>query len=180
MEQWREISGYEGIYEVSNEGRIRSCLGKTTRTVRHGERHWKQRVLKQKNTRNGKGRTDARVCLWKDGAEKTYLVSRLVAFAWCGGYSKGFTVNHKDGNPLNNYANNLEWVTGADNTRKGFENNQFSTQKKTILVDSSGNEHVFRSMSDASRFLGYNPGYISTLLNRGSEPTALNYTIRIA
>lgn len=174
MEEWREIPGYEGIYEASDEGRIRSCVGKTTITVRHGKRLWKQRVLKQKVVQNVKGRRDARVVLWKDGTEKTYLVARLIAFTWCAGWAEGLTVNHKDGNPLNNNAQNLEWITLAENIQKGFEDGLYP-QKRVVLIDADQNEKSFRSMAEASRFLGYNPGYISTLLLRGREPCG--YTV---
>lgn len=49
MEDWKDIPGYEGIYQASNEGRIRSAPDKTTYTERHGVRHWKSRILKQKD-----------------------------------------------------------------------------------------------------------------------------------
>lgn len=80
MENWKEIPGYEGLYEASDQGRIRTCEGKTTRNARYTKRVWKQRVLKPKKTRRKKnGLYDYHVSLWKDGHEKTWLVSRLVA-----------------------------------------------------------------------------------------------------
>ena len=88
-ELWKDIPGYEGIYQASTLGNIRTCEDKTTHTERHGIRHWKQRTLKQKKCRNSKGRIDARVSLWKDGKERTWLVSRLVGLTWCDGYSHG-------------------------------------------------------------------------------------------
>ena len=48
-EVWKDVIDYEGIYEVSNKGRVRSKEGKTTETEMHGIRKWKQRVLKEKN-----------------------------------------------------------------------------------------------------------------------------------
>ena len=44
-EMWKDIPNYEGIYQASTFGRIRTCEGKTTYTKRHGIRHWKQRIL---------------------------------------------------------------------------------------------------------------------------------------
>ena len=45
METWKDIPGYEGIYEVSDKGRVRTAENKTTHSVLRGERKWKQRVL---------------------------------------------------------------------------------------------------------------------------------------
>ena len=120
MEQWKDIPGYEGLYQASTQGSIRTCEGKTTSSARFEKRVWKQRILKQKLYKNRKGRIDARVSLWKDGIEKTWLVSRLVAITWCDGYLQGLTVNHKNGNPLDNSADNLEWLTRAENIKHGF------------------------------------------------------------
>ena len=127
MEQWRDIPGYEGLYQASTDGRIRTAKGKTTASSRFPVRVWKQRIMKFKyQTRKSGGKKDARVCLWKEGKEKTFLVARLVALAWCDGYEDGLTVNHKDGDPLNNHPENLEWISLADNIRHGFKTGLYS------------------------------------------------------
>lgn len=120
-EMWKDIPGYEGLYQASTHGQIRTCEGKTTSSARFEKRVWKQRIMKQKQCRNGKGRIDSRVCLWKDGKEKTWLVARLVALTWCAGYSEGMTANHINGNPLDNSASNLEWISRAANIQHGFK-----------------------------------------------------------
>lgn len=120
MEQWKDIPGYESLYQASTQGRIRTCEGKITSSARSKKRVWKQRILKQKFCKNRKGRTDARVSLWKDGHEKTWLVSRLVALTWCEGYADGMTVNHINGDALDNSSKNLEWLTRAANIQHGF------------------------------------------------------------
>ena len=122
MEEWKDIPGFEGLYQASTLGRIRTCEGKTTSSARFSRRVWKQRILKQKCNTNKKGRVDFRVELWKGKTHKTFLVSRLVAFTWCEGYKEGMTVNHKNGNPLDNSAVNLEWLSHGDNIRHGFAN----------------------------------------------------------
>jgi hypothetical protein len=123
MEQWKAIPGYEGLYEASTLGQIRTVEGKITSNARYPRRVWKQRILKLKYELRKSGQhKDARVCLWKDGKEKTFLVSRLVAMTWCRGYAEGLTVNHKDGNPMNNYYENLEWITLADNIKHAMKN----------------------------------------------------------
>ena len=122
MEEWKDIPEFEGLYQASTLGNIRSCDGKTTYSTRCGERHWKQRIIKQQLTRNGKGRLDARVKLYKDKKQLTKLVSRLVATTWCDGYKDGWTVNHINGDQLDNRAENLEWLSHGDNIRHGFAN----------------------------------------------------------
>lgn len=165
MEHWKPIPGYEGIYDASDDGKIRSAPNKVTSNALYERRVWKSRIMRQKITRNARGRYDARVCLWKDGKEHTYLVARLVAMAWCDGYSDGLTVNHIDGNPLNNNANNLEWVTLKENIALGFETGLYdSFTKKVKLIDKNGSEQSFNSMSSASRYLGRNHGYISLIV----------------
>jgi len=165
MERWKDIPGYEGIYEASDLGRIRTVKGKTTTSTRHGERAWKQRVLKQKySSRKGSEKKDARVILWKDKKQKTFLVSRLIARAWVKGYSEGMTVNHIDGNPMNNAASNLEWLSLRDNISHGFRTGLYSTQKPCVLVDSKGNRKQYVSQSEASRCIGRTNSYIAFCL----------------
>ena len=171
--EWKDIPGYETLYQASTDGQIRTCEGKVTSNARYSRRVWKQRVLKQSSEHRrgkngalvGKGK-DARVKLWKDGQYKTHLVSRLVAMTWCDGYEAGLTVNHIDGDPGNNCAKNLEWVSGATNTRLGFDNGLFSTAFQTVIKFSDGTEKKFRSMAEASRFLGKNDGWISLVSSR--------------
>lgn len=175
MEQWKDIPGYEGLYQASTDGRIRTCEGKTTSSARFPHRVWKQRVLKQKLS-NKHGRRDARVSLWKDRKEKTWLVSRLVAMTWCNNYSPELTVNHIDGNPLNNACANLEWVTRKTNIQKGFETGLYSTVQKRVLLSNGLKVLEFKSMSEASRFLGKSNGYISQRVKSGI-PILDEYTI---
>lgn len=183
MEKWRDIPGYEGLYQASNMGQIRTCEGKTTSNARYGKRVWKQRIMKQKYSKNRKGRTDARVILWKDGKERTWLVSRLVALTWCEGYADGLTVNHINGNPLDNSAPNLEWVTIADNVKKGFDTGLFANNQKAVALRNGNGEIIlFASMAEASRHIGKSNSYISNYLkkniNYATDKNGNKYEIR--
>ena len=167
MEVWRDVIGYEGIYEVSDFGRIRTHKDKTTFIKIRGVRHWKQRILKQKIYSNKRGRRDAKVSLWKDGKEKTWLVARIVGMAWCDGYYDGATINHINGNSLDNSAVNLEWVSLRENINHGFKTGLYANSQKTIcLKELGGTYYRFCSMADASRFLGRCSGYVSGCLKR--------------
>lgn len=174
MEEWRDIPGYEGIYEASNQGRIRTKAGKITRSAIFPKRVWKQRILKQKKHPNKKGRIDARVCLWKNGEEKTWLVSRLIALTWCEGYAPDMTVNHKDGDHLNNDASNLEWISLKENIRQGFKDGLYASKMKPVTLYRNGYEYRFSSLSETSRFLGRCHGYVHYCIKQGKTTLTNN------
>lgn len=180
MEEWKSIPGYEMLYEASSEGRIRTCEGKVTSNALYKHRVWKQRIMKQKCQRNNKGRLDYRVSLWKDGKEKTWLVARLVALTFCDGYSDGMTVNHIDGNNLNNKADNLEWCSLKDNIQKGFLDGLYrGISKPVVFVGQDGKELYFRSLSEASRFLGRSITYITDSIAKREGILKEGYTIKL-
>lgn len=97
-EVWKPIAGYEGLYEVSNQGRVRSLKGK-------------QKIRKFWKINRGY----MSVRLSKNGKSQTCLVHRLVAATFCNKPEGCDVVNHIDNNPLNNQAENLEWVTQKRN-----------------------------------------------------------------
>ena len=169
MEIWKDIPNYEGLYEASNRGNIRSKEGKVTYTERHGKRVWESRVLKEKNP---SGR-DKRVTLWKDGDHKDYLVHRLVAKTFIPNPENKPCINHIDGNPRNNNIENLEWCTYEENERHSRDNGLDGHSKITFLINKeTGMKSKFFSMAEASRFLGKSNGYISSLLKRDIKETA--------
>ena len=182
-EIWKDIPGYEGVYQASNLGRIRTAEGKTTYTKFHGQRKWTQRVLKPKACRDFNA-CGYRVSLWKDGKHKDFLVARLVCTTWHENLiDTKMTVNHKDGNRLNNHIDNLEWLSLGDNIRHGFEHGLYK-QDKTILTSvSTGEKFEFRSKSEASKFLRRNPGYLNCLVQNKREyatsPDGEKYTYHV-
>ena len=96
-EVWKDIEGYEGIYQVSSFGRVRR--------------------VKDGSLMNGNTRKDGykQVTLCKEGEGRAYGVHRLVALAFVEGYADGLVVNHKDEDKQNNHADNLEWCTRSYN-----------------------------------------------------------------
>lgn len=166
-EIWKKIDNYEG-YEISNFGRIRTH-NKITHTDLHGARKWKDKILKPKISQKDKC---ARIELWKNGEHKTFLVHRLVANAFLEKMiGTEMTVNHKDGNRLNNRVDNLEWLSRADNIKHGFNNNLYSTQVHCALTDKNGNIFNFRSLSEASKYLQRSHSYISDSIKKGRNIT---------
>ena len=167
-EIWKNIQGFSG-YQVSNLGRVRTH-NKTTYTIRHGIRHWKDRILKQKIRKDN----CCQVNLWRDGESTTHYVHRLVAETFLGIPNDDMTINHKDGNRLNNCVTNLEWLSRADNIRHGFNNNLYSTQKKCTLMDCNGKTYDFTSLSKASKFLGRSHTYISNRMKHNGRIYDIN------
>ena len=160
-EIWKNIEYYPG-YQVSNFGRVRTH-NKITYSKLHGERHWKDRILKEANDKKNKMLS---VCLYKNGKQKRYLIHRLVAETFLG-KQKNMTVNHKDGNRYNNKVDNLEWLSLKDNIIHGFKTGLYHTQKNVKIINKNNNYYkTFRSMSEASKAIGKNHGYISSKIKR--------------
>jgi hypothetical protein len=121
MEQWLDVVGFEGIYQVSNFGRIRSI--KTGKI--------KEQTIQDNDTRPYLG-------LWKNNKQKICRPHKLVMEAFVGIRPQGMECCHNDGNPQNNHLNNLRWDTSknnhADKVKHGTTNRgeQCGTAKLTL------------------------------------------------
>jgi hypothetical protein len=111
-EIWKDVIGYEGFYQVSNLGRVRSF----DRLVKRN-RHIKGRI--HKLTLHSDGYYIA--TLYKENKEKKYKAHRLVAMAFVQNPNNKPFINHKDGNKLNNLPENLEWCTIVENNKHAFD-----------------------------------------------------------
>lgn len=128
MEEWRDIAGYEGLYQVSNLGRVRS-LDRVIKCV-DSIRRYKGCMLRLAKQGNGY----MSVSLQKSGDRKTKLVHRLVAQAFIQNPDNLPEVNHLDENKENNVVDNLEWVTQAENNAygEGYINRSKNAPKGSI------------------------------------------------
>lgn len=117
MEEWRDIPDYEGLYQASNLGRIRSL----DREVNHnygGKAVKKGKILKpHKRICCGKERWQAH--LQKDGKNTGFVWSRCIYTAFYGPIPEGMQVNHIDEDPTNNKLDNLNLMTPKENTNWG-------------------------------------------------------------
>ena len=121
MEEWRSVPGYKGYYEVSSEGNVRSV---DRVIVRHGRNTFlRSQPMKQYVDSAGYLNFMA-----TKGSRKTHLmVHRCVALAFISNPQNKLTVNHKDGNKLNNSVANLEWATYSENLSHAYVNHLRNT-----------------------------------------------------
>lgn len=105
-EQWRDIKGYEGLYQISNFGRIKSL-------------HYKNHRIMSVSVSN-KGYE--RLVLSKNGKHQSVCVHVLVAKTFVANPDNKREVNHKDGDKSNNRADNLEWSTRSENMKHAHKN----------------------------------------------------------
>ena len=132
-EQWRDVKGYEGKYQVSNLGNVRSLDMKQTRFngLVRCEFQIKGRDLKPFQT--GKGYKRDQGYLTIKIAGKSYKVHRLVAEAFLDNPNNFEQVNHIDGNKDNNAVSNLEWCNNKQNAIHAAKNGLTPSGSKSIL-----------------------------------------------
>lgn len=173
-EIWKDIKGYEGLYQASNLGRIRSF-------PRRGTHCNSVKVLK--SNKNHKGYLT--LSLTKNCKRKTVSVHRIVALTFIPNPNNLPQINHKDGNKLNNNVENLEWVTNYDNMQHsiklGLRKNSYKKGKehfKSVIVNQYDLEHNFIKqwycVNDIERKLGFNNKNICACC-RKKRPTAYGY-----
>lgn len=102
MEEWRDVTGYDGLYQVSSNGRVKSLGG-----------NWRRKCGELSQRKNTHGYSVVNLSM--NGVRKTFSVHRLVAEAFIKKEEGKNHVNHIDGDKSNNDANNLEWCTAREN-----------------------------------------------------------------
>ena len=167
IEEWKDIKGYEGRYQVSNLGRVKS-LSHMKYMGSSGYRLMPERILKESNKRGYKC-----VVLCNEIGHKHIGVHRLVALHFIPNPLNLPQVNHIDENKENNIVDNLEWVTAKENINHGTSlERRALTQRitkacKTVYqYDMNGNlVGTYISTHDASRKTGFDRGAIGHCCN---------------
>lgn len=165
MEEWRDIKGYEGLYQVSNEGRVKT-LGRTV-TYRTGKiRYFEPKVLSQYYDKDGY----CQVSFCINGKNYNKKVHRLVAQAFIPNPNNYPMVNHKDECKTNNFVENLEWCDCKYNLNYGtnpariserVRNNKYLS-KEVVQITLDGNiVRVYPSTREVERELGLNHTCVS-------------------
>lgn len=163
VEEWKDIKDYEGLYQISNTGKVKSLYRDT------------EKILIGDVIRSGKGYLS--VGLTKNKKVKSFLTHRLVAQAFIPNPENKPEVNHIDGNTLNNNVSNLEWCTHRENInhawKTGLNENQreklrkmnplkarkyeFAERRKKPVIQMDLNNNVireFKSAQDATKYYG--------------------------
>lgn len=149
MEIWKTIEGYNGEYQISNQGRVKSIARWGMNWNR--ERIWLEEIILSQST-NTTGYKMVNL------HKKPRLVHRLVAEAFIPNPQNLTVVNHLDGNKTNNRAENLEWTTPKGNTEHAIKTGLFKPQERgKALVqynDRLEPVHVYKTCAEASRAIG--------------------------
>lgn len=189
MEIWKPVVGYEGLYEVSDLGRVRS-LDRDIPMVRGKQRytlHTKGQIIVPHERRHGY----LAVCLYgkesKNGRFRQISVHRMVAEAFLPNPSGHKEVNHLDENKQNNVLSNLEWCDRKRNTNYGTAIERRAKKlingpkaKAVDQLDLNGNYiRTFPSMAEAKRQMGYEQSAICYAI-KGKFSQAYGYKWRYA
>ena len=157
-EEWRPIPGYEGLYEVSNTGLIRSV--ERIITYVDGRKHRYESVVKKPYiAHNGYYNVGL------DSKGKHLTIHRCVATAFIDNPNGLKVVNHKDGNKLNNNVDNLEWTTSSENNKHAFKIGLKSNPTRPVRCLETG--MIFNSVTDAANHLNGNRNNLSTAIKKG-------------
>lgn len=167
QEVWKAIAGFEGLYEVSNFGRVRRifCYGRPY-----------IRPCKPKITKDGYFEST----LVKNNKPKCIRTHRLVAQAFCENPENKLEVNHIDGNKLNNHASNLEWCTSSENQKHAYKlglqkvsGGAISNRKKVRCIELGKTMDSLNAMQRYLCKFGYTNSTrlnaLSTAMNNGSK-----------
>ena len=157
-EIWKDIPGYEGKYQVSNLGQVRSL------------KFGKIKILKQED-KNGYKRIQLK--------KKHFLVHRLVAICFIDNPLNYPIINHKDEDPSNNRIDNLEWCSIQYNNN--YSRKYINTKSKKVnCFDLQGNlVKTYNSMNEAEKQDGFTHGKIAAVCN-GKRKTHHGYRFEYA
>lgn len=169
---WINIENYTGLYEVSNEGEIKS-LAKRVKN-KDGYRITKERILKPvKDSRGGY----LFVTLHKEGKHSPVKIHRIVAKHFVENSNNYVEVNHIDGNKLNNSSSNLEWCNRQQNATHAKKNRLLKT--KPVVVVNNSKEYIYHSLNETSKALQVSISYVHSLIKTGKtyKGNKLKYAI---
>lgn len=145
-EIWKNIKGYENLYQVSNLGNVRSLthIVRQYNGTKYIYRKYIGKILKFSISKKGY----AKVILRNREKSKTYLVHRLVAEHFISNSNNLSQINHKDENKLNNCINNLEWCSSGYNINYGKRNKKVS---KSLKNKPKTKEHINKLKEKAKK-----------------------------
>lgn len=168
-EIWRDIQGYNGRYKISNLGKVLSIKEYTN--VRNGTSHVRKTILKPSANNSGY----LFVSLRNKQGYKHYYIHRLVAEYFLPNVKNLPTVNHIDGDKLNNHYSNLEWASYSANNKHAYDhglkhsnkNNRNMSTKVKAFTEDEKLKYSFPSMREAERKLNLANGTVHMAIKKG-------------
>lgn len=175
QEIWKDIAGYEGLYQVSNLGRVKSL---ERYTQNHGKPQHHPEQIKKPSDKKRKGVLQGYLALqlYKNNEGKNFHVHRLVAEAFIPNPENKRTVNHKNGDKHDNRVENLEWTTYSENNvhayQTGLNDSSHRRNRKGSIPVSQYDEEMnliatYPSMREAERQTGIDCASISLGVIKG-------------
>jgi len=174
VEVWKDIVGYENLYQVSNIGRIKSLSNRSN--------HKDEKILKDFVVQGYKC-----INLFKNSIGKMYKVHRLVAQAFISNTENYKEINHIDGNKTNNNVNNLEWCNRSENMKHSYKIGLHKAQKgkenklskKINMVDKTNNKIIktFDSIREAERYANIKHGNIKKSIKKNQAAGGYKWII---
>lgn len=190
METWKDIKGFEGMYQISSLGKVRSL--DRIEELRHSSGTEYKRLKKGKELTPEKGlRVEPYVVYYLKKNGKRYMkkAHRLVALAFIENNENKKVVNHKDCNPKNNAVENLEWCTHQENIKHAYDNGRIDLSKavessvknrykrfKKVYQYTMNNEFIreFESVKSAANHIGVDQSSLARAC-RGAYSNSKNY-----
>jgi hypothetical protein len=154
IEIWKDLENYEGIYKISNHGKIKNTRGNLVKG-------WITNV------------NYIKVRLYKNKKSKDFYMHRLVAYNFLPPKEGKNVINHLDSNPRNNKVSNLQWCTQAENMRHAKINNRMNTDGRKILHIESGK--IYKSIKEASDDFDIKQNTLVYQLRRSSKKCQFRY-----
>lgn len=151
-EEWKDIPGYEGMYQVSSFGKVKSLDRDIAMHPPQCRRNIKGKIMKL-YTKDGY----KRVCIAKNGKQRKYWVHRLVAMAFVPNPNNLPEINHIDENPANNCVGNLEWCDRLRNIHHGTRTARMAVSQGCSVEQLTFQGDVineFYSFHEAARAIG--------------------------
>lgn len=151
-EEWKDIKKFEGLYQISNFGRVKSLDRKIYQKNKNGKFQYvtyRGRILKVQKQKNGYLTID----LHRDNKFERKLIHKLVAEMFISNPNNYKYINHKDSNIQNNKVNNLEWCTQSYNIKYAYDlGNKIPPNMRAIKQIKDGKiVNIFKSISLAER-----------------------------
>ena len=157
-EVWKDIKGYEGLYQVSNLGRVKSLERYVIRKNNKGRQLIHKKILVSCVNTHGY----MSLSLSKNNKGVNHRVHRLVATAFIPKVDNKNIINHKNGIKTDNNVNNIEWASYSDNLLHAYKTGLNGQNRKVkVIIIENREEHLFNSMKDASLFMGEGKWYVS-------------------